>query len=195
MSGPGRVGARLASWGWDYLVVVAGLALFFVVVGLPQLLGWWDLSGIWVNQWAADVAITVLTVVPYLIYLVVSEAQDPHATWGKLKAGLRVVGRDGGPPRLSQVVTRDMIKVLPWQFGHMGAVRLINTSGADPAGTWLAIASMVVLVLIVAPILIGKAGIHDLWGGTRVAAVVSEPRVRGKGSPRPRRGSRPTLRR
>jgi hypothetical protein len=36
--------SRLASWGWDYLVVLGWLALVFIVVGFPQLVGWIDLA-------------------------------------------------------------------------------------------------------------------------------------------------------
>lgn len=168
VSAAAGLGSRLASWWWDYLVVLAWLAAVFVLIGGPQLAGWWDLSEVWTTQWSADLAITVLTVLPYFLYLVVSEFRYPHATWGKTRAGLRVAGSEGGSPQLSAVITRNLVKVLPWQFGHMGAVRLIATSGADPVGTWLAAASMVVLVAVVGPVLLGKPGAHDLLAKTRV---------------------------
>lgn len=78
---------RLLSWWWDYLLILAWLLLVVAVVGVPQLVGWWDLSSVWSNPAAADVAITVLTVVPYFLYLVLTEMRTPHATWGKRRVG------------------------------------------------------------------------------------------------------------
>src|SRR5690606_11677876 len=63
----------LVSWGWDYLVILAWLALVFLVIGLPQMLGWMDLSAIWENQVTADIATSILTVLPYFLYLTLTE--------------------------------------------------------------------------------------------------------------------------
>src|SRR6056297_1400094 len=98
----GLLRSRITSWGWDYLVVLVWLALVFVVVGVPQLAGWIDLSGVWSRPVAADVAVTLLTVAPYLTYLIVTEAGPQRSTWGKRRTGL-VVNDAGGVVATRQV--------------------------------------------------------------------------------------------
>lgn len=114
---------RLLSWWWDYLVVLAWLLAVFVVIGLPTLLGWANLEPVWTRPAAADLVVTALTVLPYLIYLVRTESGPAHATWGKRRSGLVVGTADGLRVGTARAVVRNGIKVLPWQFGHMAAMR------------------------------------------------------------------------
>jgi uncharacterized RDD family membrane protein YckC len=159
---------RLLSWWWDYVVILGWLLLLFLVIGLPQLLGWWDLASIWSSPLGTDVAITLLTVLPWYLYLVVTESGSRHATWGKRRAGLRVTGEGGTEPGLGAILGRNLIKVLPWQLGHMGTVRLVTMETPPPFAIWLDIGSLVPLALIVVPVLFGRRGIHDLIAGTDV---------------------------
>ncbi|MGH8948345.1 MAG: hypothetical protein ACRDXF_05745, partial [Acidimicrobiia bacterium] len=82
----------MSSWVWDYLLILGWLLLVFLFVGLPQILGWVDLSPMWTDQTAADVGITLLTVLPYFAYLFVTESSPAHATWGKRMARISVQG-------------------------------------------------------------------------------------------------------
>jgi uncharacterized RDD family membrane protein YckC len=159
---------RLLSWWWDYLLILVWLAVVLLVAGLPQLLGWVDLSPVWTDQNAADVGITLLTVLPYLLYLTVTESGAHHATWGKRRVGIAVVGRNGAEPATGAVLLRNLVKVAPWQLGHMGAMRLTTATEIPPVAVWLQGSSMVLLALIVIPILFRRPGIHDLVAGTRV---------------------------
>lgn len=159
---------RLLSWWWDYLLIVAWLVVVFVVFGLPQLLGWWDLSSFWSNPTAADVAITVLTVVPYFLYLVITETSSSHATVGKRRMGLKVTTVNGAAPGRGAIMIRNLIKVLPWQLGHMGTMRLATSATPPPLAIWLEAGSLLVLAMIVVPIVVGRRGVHDLIAGTRV---------------------------
>jgi len=167
---PAPTGRRLASWWWDYLVILAWLAVVFVLIGLPQILGWFDLSAIWTDQVAGDIAITVLTVLPYFLYLTITEWRPPHATWGKRRAAIAVIGNDGHPPGGGAVLVRNLVKVLPWQLGHMGTTRLVSSAVVTTSAISFRGASIVLLALVVVPILFSKAGIHDLLAGTRVTS-------------------------
>lgn len=158
---------RVASWGWDYLVVLVWLAVVFIAIGIPQLAGWLDLSGIWSRPAAADVAVTCLTVVPYLAYLVVTEAGSTRATLGKQRTRLAVYG-PAGHLALWRVVVRNGVKVLPWQLGHMSAMRFAVTEAVTGFAVAVFIASMVVLALVVVPVLLGSRGFHDRAAGTEV---------------------------
>ena len=170
---------RLPSWGWDYLVVLAWLAVVLVVIGVPQLIGWLDLAWIWSQPVTADVAITVLTVVPYLAYLIVTEAGSARATWGKRRTGL-VVAHAGGDvaPWRGRAQHR---KVLPWQLGHMSAMRFAFEEEVSAFAVTLVTASMVLLALVVVPILLGGRGLHDRAAGTDVR--LDAPRFVTQGGP------------
>jgi len=159
---------RLRSWWWDYLVVLAWLLLVFVAVGLPGLLGWLDLDRIWSRPLTADLAVTALTVVPYYAYLVGTEAAPAHATWGKRRSGLVVTAADGSPPGGTGIAVRNLVKVLPWQFGHMAAMRFATGAGGVAPAVACWVVSVALLALVVGPALAGRRGVHDLSAGTVV---------------------------
>lgn len=166
-----RPARRLRSWLWDYLVILVWLAIVLLVIGVPQALGWLDLSAIWSNQIVADVAVTVLTVIPFWRYLVITEAGPSHATWGKRRAGLAVAADP--VPTVGRVAFRNLIKVLPWQFGHLSAMRFA-TGEVTVFAVVAYVVAMVLLVAVALPPLLGRRGLHDLAAGTRVVAVDSE---------------------
>jgi uncharacterized RDD family membrane protein YckC len=161
---------RLASWWWDYLVVVAWLLVVFVMVGVPTLLQLIDLRWLWSSPALADVASALLTVVPYLLYLVGTEGGSTHATLGKRRAGLRVVAPDGTPPTLRQVVLRNVVKVAPWQLGHMAAFRFATGNSPSAAAIALDALALVLLVAVAGPPLARRRGLHDVVAGTTVQA-------------------------
>lgn len=165
--GTGLRRRRLASWGWDYLVVLAWLTLVFVAIGVPQTVGWLDLGRIWSRPVAGDVAVTLLTVVPYLAYLTLTEAGPARATWGKRRVGLRLDG-PGMPAMFAKTLVRNTVKVLPWQLGHMSAMRFAMSDAPTGFAALLFIASMVALSGVVLPVLLGRVGLHDRLAGTRV---------------------------
>lgn len=161
----------MASWGWDYLVALTWVALVFVAVGIPQLVGWIDLAWVWSRPLAADLAVTLLTVAPYLAYLTMTEAGRTHATWGKRRVGLTLDDRSG-TITFGQVLVRNAVKVLPWQLGHMSAMRFAVTDVPAASAILLFVASMIVLAAVVAPALVGRSGLHDRIVGTGVRAAV-----------------------
>lgn len=156
--------------------MLAWLLVIVVAVGLPTLLGWVDLAPIWSRPLAADLAVTALTVVPFLVYLVRTEAGPARATWGKRRSGLVVETADGPPAGTASIVLRNMIKVLPWQLGHMAVMRF--SSGADIApAVAFDVASLTLLALVMGPPLLGRRGLHDLIAGTAVQA--ASPALQG----------------
>lgn len=170
----------MVSWGWDHLVVLVWLVLVFVAVGVPQLVGWLDLAGVWSRPLTADIAVTMLTVVPYLAYLTTTEAGPTHATWGKRRARL-TLREPGGSVTFGQVLARNAVKVAPWQLGHMSAMRFAVADEPTASAVLLFVGSMLVLAAVVGPVLVGRSGLHDLVAGTRVRADVptSERRTTG----------------
>jgi uncharacterized RDD family membrane protein YckC len=164
---------RLLSWWWDYLVILAWLAFTALVLGLPNAAGWIDLEPVWSRPIAADLALTLITVVPYFGYLVVTERGPAHATWGKRRSHLFVEGADGSPAQPSRIVVRNLVKVLPWQLGHMAAMRFATGAQPGVAAACYA-ASLILLIAVAGPVLLGRRGLHDRIAGTHV--------IPGKGS-------------
>lgn len=169
MADRARPTKRLLSWLVDYAVILGWLGVMFLVVGLPGLVGWVDLDAIWSSRVASDIAISLLTVVPLFVYLVVTESSPAHATLGKRVAGLRVRSSSGGDPSRFGVVTRNLVKVIPWQLGHMGTARLIATE-TEVMGLVFNITALLLLAAVVAPPLVAKRGVHDVLAATMVVS-------------------------
>jgi uncharacterized RDD family membrane protein YckC len=153
--------------------------IVFVSIGLPQLLGWIDLSPVWTDQNGSDVGITLLTVLPFFLYLFRTEASDRHATWGKRREGIVVAAPSGGSPGRGDVAIRNLVKVLPWQLGHMGTTRLVATEEVTATALTFQLASLLVLAAIVLPILFRRRGVHDLLGSTAVVGSSGESGTSG----------------
>lgn len=177
---PGRV-ARVRSWLLDWLVVGAWLGVL-AIVGLVvrPLLAPADGDPTTARELlTADLLITVGTVVPYLLYLALSESSSRRATLGKRWADLRVAAVDGTAAGAGAVWVRNLVKVLAWQLGHMGFTRGMFEIqvglgiGLSVAGTLLGLACAV-------PALVGGRGIHDRIAGTRVEQLGS---IDGAGGP------------
>jgi hypothetical protein len=79
-----------------------------------------------------------------------------------------VVGTaDGLRVGTARAVVRNGIKVLPWQFGHMAAMRF--SAGVDRGlATVFNTAALILLTLVIGPPLASRRGLHDLVAGTTV---------------------------
>jgi uncharacterized RDD family membrane protein YckC len=55
---------------------------------------------------------------PIMIYFIVSEFKDGD-TPGKRFAGLKVASFNGQPLTLTQVIVRNIIKFIPWEYAHI----------------------------------------------------------------------------
>ena len=70
------------------------------------------------NPITADLVGFVTLILPVTLYFALYEASAAGATWGKRKAGLRVVGPDGGILSLPRSLIRSGLKFFPWQMAH-----------------------------------------------------------------------------
>ena len=62
---------------------------------------------------------TILSVVPIMIVFSMMEGSSNFASWGKKKANLKVIYKC--MPMKSSII-RNILKFLPWQFGHMSTI-------------------------------------------------------------------------
>lgn len=161
---------RVRSWLGDWLVVAVWLVLLTLLgllvrplldgTGAPSPPGTRELL-------VADLAIALVTVVPYVTDLSVTESSPLHATVGKRWAGLRVGDPAGGPPGTGQVWLRNVVKALLWQLAHLGVSRAIFEVQLPLAATLQALALLLAAACVV-PALVGGRGLHDRVAGTRV---------------------------
>jgi uncharacterized RDD family membrane protein YckC len=160
---------RLLALFLDYGVVVAWLAVVAAVFVPLYFVG--------VRPWGehADLAAFTASVLPVWLYLTVTEAGPAHATWGKRRAGLRVVGPAGAPVRFGRSAARNAVKLLPWQLAHLGVAALLAGPEAAtlvrPAAAWVPLTASYVLVAVTVAIVLvrrDRAALHDLVAGTRV---------------------------
>ncbi|AXH94893.1 RDD family protein [Ornithinimicrobium avium] len=161
--------ARVRSWLGDWFVVAAWLGLL-ALVGLltrPLLTGDAPAAPSGRQLLVADLLITLATVVPFVVYLSVTESSRRRATLGKRWAGLVVVDASGGRAGTGQVWLRNIVKALPWEIAHLGVTRAIFEVQTAAAIT-LTVLSLVLAAACAAPALIGGRGLHDRMAGTRV---------------------------
>lgn len=115
-----------------------------------------------------DVFVTLLTVVPFLACLAETESGPNHATWGKRREQLSVFNRDHELLRGGAVLMRNVVKLLPWQFGHMSALRIAASKAPSASAVVFLVVSLIMLVAVAGPPLLGRRGLHDLVAGTVV---------------------------
>ena len=70
------------------------------------------------SPWTMDLLAFVTTVLPVTLYFTLQEGGSSQATWGKRKAGIRVIALDGQPVGYRRSLVRSAAKLAPWQLAH-----------------------------------------------------------------------------
>lgn len=70
------------------------------------------------SPWAMDLLAFATTVLPVTLYFAWQEGGSSQATWGKRKAGIRVIALDGQPVGYGRALARSAVKFAPWQLAH-----------------------------------------------------------------------------
>lgn len=118
------LGRRLLAFAYDYILiaiyigVLAGIALFAPPVNRL-------FSALFADAMTSDLAAFVLLILPVILYFGISEGSAQASTWGKRRAGLRVVAKDGRPIGYPRALIRAALKFLPWQLGHTAVFQSI----------------------------------------------------------------------
>ena len=160
--------ARVRSWLGDWLVIGVWIGVLTAVGAflVPRL----DLPGASATSvrglLVADLIFTLITVLPWWLYLSITEASRRRATLGKRWAGLVVVGPTPGSAGRA-VWGRNLVKASPWQLAHLGVSRMLFELQTGWAVVFLVL-SLGLLAACAVPALTGGQGIHDRVAGTRV---------------------------
>jgi uncharacterized RDD family membrane protein YckC len=103
----GPVGDRITAFLLDFLVMVVAMVGVWVVALIAEQLGMKELG--------LSVAILVVFLL-WNFYFIYFEAHRGGVTFGKRKAELRVISRDGGPLTAEAVVARNLMRNLEFQL-------------------------------------------------------------------------------
>ncbi len=111
---------RLKAFGFDYLLIVGYIVLLVAVtMAVINLSGFLGISLRWPdNPFLADLMAFITLVLPVILYFTLQESSPKQATWGKRKAGIRVVNANGDRLTRKQAFIRSLVKLIPWQMSH-----------------------------------------------------------------------------
>lgn len=167
---PGR--ARLRASAWDFLLIAGWLVLLAVMAAVifPRV----GAGSISFSVFATDAIVFGCSVLPVWLYLTASEASRAQASWGKRRAGLRVVTGDGGRPGWIRVAARNAVKLAPWELAHIAVVRLaLEVDTPIVIGVTYGLSVLIVVVSITLAVLDPlRRALHDRFAGTRVVEAV-----------------------
>ena len=113
-------GKRLKAFAFDYLIICGYIIMLTVAtLAVIKIAGFMGLPLRWPEiPIVADLIAFVTLVLPLFLYFTLQESLSKQATWGKRKAGIRVVNAYGGTLSRKQAFVRSLVKLLPWQIAH-----------------------------------------------------------------------------
>jgi len=111
---------RLKAFAFDTLIICSYIIMLTVatlaIIKIAEFMG---LSLRWPeNPILADLMAFVTLILPIILYFTLQESSPKQATWGKRKAGIRVVNASSEMLTRMQAFLRSLVKFLPWQIAH-----------------------------------------------------------------------------
>jgi uncharacterized RDD family membrane protein YckC len=145
------VGKRLIAFLFDYLLILAYIvALGGVNYGIILSAGALDSVAPFFASPVVKDAIAFLTLVlPVGLCFALQESSPRGATWGKRKAGLRVVNANGEGLTQKQALVRAAVKLLPWQIAHTSIYHIEGWPLAPVQPTRLVMGGFVIVYALV----------------------------------------------
>jgi len=113
------------------------------------------------NPFLADLMAFVTLILPLILYFTLQESSPNQATWGKRKAGIRVVNTQGKSLIKAQAFIRSLVKFLPWQIAHSSIYQALAfpSGGANPSSfiiTGFALAYLLIGIYIASALISKK---------------------------------------
>ncbi len=179
-------GDRATAFLLDLLVIVMGTILVWILAGLASTIGMGELG------------VTFAVLVAFLLwnfYFVFSEVHRGGTTFGKRRAGLRVIARGGGPLTAEAVFARNLMRNL--EFFLPLAALLSGGSGILPdAPGWGRLLTFVWLLVFALMPLFNRDRLRcgDLVAGTLVVKAPTAVLLADLADRGPERGERPLRR-
>jgi uncharacterized RDD family membrane protein YckC len=163
---------RILAWIIDWVVILLYAVLLF---GIMMTLNSFGIIGLGAVHPVKGQLIGFLTLtLPVILYCILFEAGQRHATLGKRVMKIEVTGT---PLTTREIVLRNIIKFIPWEFAHAGIlwINYINTP-ETPLWIWLLLIGPQVLIVIYIMSVVatkGSRSVYDMIAGTRVRHVVN----------------------
>ncbi len=156
---------RSKSLFFDWLFICAYLLLlliititfyFLVLNGTPEF-----------TNFQSQLIATLTSVVPIIIIFSNMEGSKNYASWGKKKANLMVIYKD---MPMKRSIIRNIIKFLPWQFGHMSTINGIYNDFDTPFSMIFFALSMILSIIYILMAFIRNDNRHlaDILAGSKV---------------------------
>lgn len=144
------------------ILIAVALTFYYLVIGGIPALG---------MNTAHAIGFLSLTI-PIATYFILSEHSKRHGSIGKQITKIKVISYDGNPLTTKQVIIRNIIKFLPWEYAHTLLYILFlgnYTKSSTLLFIGLIIANIIPIVYICI-VLLRKdhRGPHDLAAGTIV---------------------------
>lgn len=139
------LGTRIIAFMWDYVIISGYLILLIGVSFLarPRLIPLFTTSPL-----LAELSGFLLITLPVYLYFAVCEGSKIHATWGKRRMGVVVVGINGTPIGLGTSLFRSALKFVPWELAHFTIWRMVIPSGYPDYLIYSLLATVYGLVLV-----------------------------------------------
>jgi uncharacterized RDD family membrane protein YckC len=111
---------RLKAFLFDFLIIFAYIVVLLGVgLGITTIVGpLEEISPLFASPLFLDAMSFVVLILPVILYFSLQESSPRQATWGKRKAGIRVVNANGDKLSRKHAFVRSLVKFLPWQIAH-----------------------------------------------------------------------------
>ncbi|TDF98043.1 RDD family protein [Paenibacillus piri] len=162
-------GTRIISFLLDYVIISCYIIL---LIGLSFLAKPLLIPLFTTNAWSAEITGFFLITLPVYLYFAICEGSKSHATWGKRKMGIVVVGIHGQSLGLGRSLFRSALKFIPWELAHFTIWHTVIPSGYPEYMIYSLFATVYGLVfvyLLCALISKNKQTVYDFIAGTAVS--------------------------
>jgi len=162
------LGTRIIAFLWDYVIILGYLLLLFLlsIFARPFLIPLFT-----VNSLSAEITGFLLITLPVYLYFSICEGGKLHATLGKRKKGIWVMGIDGRSISLRRSLFRSALKFAPWELSHFTIWHIVIPSNFPDylINILLITAYCLVFIYLVSPLMNkNKQTIYDIIAGTVV---------------------------
>ncbi|MAT45619.1 MAG: RDD family protein [Anaerolineaceae bacterium] len=113
---------RIIAFVFDFLLI-AGYILILLIIGI-SLTAFPGITSLLNSPLATNILSFMVLVLPVILYFALQEYSTKQATWGKRRAKIKVVTKNGSRMSFSQSLLRSAVKFFPWQLAHICIIAL-----------------------------------------------------------------------
>lgn len=164
-----RFSDRLKAFMYDYIIIV----MYLVSMGLVIAVAFPRIQRLFIHSILISQLTTfALVTFPVTLYISFFDSKLAKGSFGKRKSGLKVINSRGERASFLHSLTRNLIKFIPWEFGHYTAFKMAHAGENNvPPEDW--ITGILTYALIFAYILTAiftkkKQSVYDIAVNTYV---------------------------